>query len=40
MTDELMRTSPSKLLATLDGSGFDNFGGGDIFMKILVGLSS
>jgi hypothetical protein len=40
MIDELVKTSPSKLLATLDVSGFDNFDGGDIFMKILVRLSS
>jgi len=33
MIDELVRTSPSKLFATLDASGFDNFDRGDIFIK-------
>ena len=33
-----MKTSQSKLLAILDGCGFDNFGAGDISTKILVGL--
>ena len=29
MTGELVRTSPQRLLVTLDGSEFDCFGGGD-----------
>jgi len=44
MIGELMRTSPGRLLVTLDGSEFGNFfwGGGwgeDNFMRILVGIS-
>ena len=39
MNGELVRTSPGRLLVTLDGSEFDNFFGGNIFMRILVGIS-
>jgi hypothetical protein len=40
MYGELVRTSPLRLLVTFDGSEFDNFGGRDNSMKLLVSLSS
>jgi hypothetical protein len=38
MIGELVRTSPWRLLVTLDGPEFDNFFGEDNFMRILVGM--
>ena len=35
-----MRISPLRFLVTLDGPEFDHLGGGDNFMRILVGMSS
>jgi hypothetical protein len=40
MIAELLRTSPWRLLFTLDGSDFDNCGGGDNYMEVLVGVPS
>ena len=40
MTGELVRTSLWRLPFTIDGSEFDNFGGGEIFMRILIDFSS
>jgi hypothetical protein len=40
MIGELVRTSPWRLLITLDGPEFDNFGGGENSMEVLVGVSS
>jgi hypothetical protein len=37
---ELVRTFPRRLLSILDGSEFNNFGGGDNFMKNSVGIYS
>ena len=36
MIDELVRTSPGRLLITLDSPEFDNYGAGDNPMRILV----
>jgi hypothetical protein len=38
MTGELTRTSPWRLLVTLDGPEFDNFGGGKNSRRHLVGV--
>jgi hypothetical protein len=40
MIDELVRTSPWRLLFTLDDPQFHNFGGGENSMDILIGVSS
>jgi len=40
MIGEILRTSPRRPPLTLDGSEFDNFGGGDNFMRTVVGVSS
>ena len=40
MTGEPVRTSPRRLLVTLDDSEFDYFGGGENFMWILVDVCS
>ena len=39
MIGELVRTSPERLLVTLDGPEFDNFFGEYNFMRILTFLS-
>jgi len=38
MIGELVRTSPWRLLITLDGPEFYNYGGGDNSMRILVAV--
>jgi hypothetical protein len=40
MTGELVKTSPQRLLVTLEGPEFDNVGGGDSSMRVLIGVSS
>jgi hypothetical protein len=40
MIAEIARTSPLRLLVMLGGPEFDNFCGGENFMRILFSLSS